>query len=219
MPLYDFLAPVYDLALERIFRPFRALALERLPEARGASVLDLACGTGQNFHFLADRIGQQGRLVGVDISAGMLRRARRCATQIAWSNVSLLQLDAAQLSAAELETRSGLSAVDGVICTHGFTSMREWRRAFDASWKLLRPGGAYLIHDVDGTKQNLHVRAVERATRCDFSQAVWQPLQEAGVDFQMDYLDPSAHLFGGRLFVAYGRKPSVTTQPSHVSPD
>jgi ubiquinone/menaquinone biosynthesis C-methylase UbiE len=212
MVLYDFVAPAYDLVFESIYHPYRTRALEMLPKMRGASVLDLACGTGQNFPLLAERVGAEGKIIGVDISSGMVRRARRRAELIRQPKVSLMRMDAARLEPEVLEAQTGLSSVDIVICTYGFTAMPEWRAAFHASWKLLKTGGGYLIHDIDGAKRNLHVFAVELATRSDFSQKVWQPLQQAGVDFQMDYIDPSAHLFGGRLFVAYGEKPPATTR-------
>jgi ubiquinone/menaquinone biosynthesis C-methylase UbiE len=202
MVLYDFLAPAYDPVFESIYRPFRKRALELLPTLNGATVLDLACGTGQNFSLLADRIGDRGKIIGVDISSGMLTLARRRTTL-----AGLLQIDATQLSATSFRDQTGLSSVDGVICTYGFTAMRDWEAAYTASWALLKPGGVYLIHDIDGQKRTLHSFAVEMATRCDFSQKVWQPLQRKSLDFRMDYLDPSAHLFGGRLFVASGTKP------------
>jgi ubiquinone/menaquinone biosynthesis C-methylase UbiE len=203
MVLYDYLAPAYDPAFKAIYRPFRARAMELLPAISGACVLDLACGTGQNFPFLAERIGARGKIIGVDLSAGMLRRANKTKLQ----NVSLLHADAALLNRSELESQTGVASVDLVVCCYGFTAMRSWKSAFSSSWKLLRPGGGYLIHDIDGQKRNLHTRAVEWATRCDFSQKVWQPLQESCPDFRMDYIEPSAHLFGGRLFAAYGTKP------------
>jgi ubiquinone/menaquinone biosynthesis C-methylase UbiE len=211
MVLYDFLAPAYDPAFKSIYRPFRTRALELLPALGGACVLDLACGTGQNFPFLAQRIGPRGKIVGVDISSGMLRRARQRTTRAALPNVSLLQMDAACLSSSRLEAQTGLASVDFVICTYGFTVMRAWRSIFWPSWEILRPGGGYLIHDIDGQRRNLHTVAVEWATRCDFSQRVWRPLQSVCADFRMDYIEPSAHLFGGRLFVALGTKPSTTT--------
>jgi len=212
MPLYDFLAPAYDPVFESIYRPFRARALEMLPAMAGAAVLDLACGTGQNFPLLAARIGGQGKIIGVDISSGMLRRARKRSQRMAVAQpsapkVSLVQADAARLSPALLEGQTGLSAVDFVVCSYGFTSMRGWEAAFSASWNLLRPGGGYLLHDIDAGTRNFHVFAVEMATRSDFSQKVWRPLQNVCADFRMDYIDPSAHLYGGRLFAAYGAKP------------
>jgi S-adenosylmethionine-diacylgycerolhomoserine-N-methlytransferase len=214
MVLYDFLAPAYDFAFESIYRPYRARALELLPEMRGASVLDLACGTGQNFPLLAARVGVEGKIIGVDNSSGMLRRAARRAARAGMSRVSLIEMDAACLDPVLLEAQAGRSAVDFVVCTYSFTSMPAWKAAFYASWELLKPGGGYLIHDIDGTKRNFHVFAVELATRSDFSQKIWQPLEEAGFDFRMDYLDPSAHLFGGRLFAAYAEKPPVPTRSS-----
>ena len=196
MNLYDFLAPAYDPAFAAIYRPFRERALDGLPALPGATVLDLACGTGQNFPRLAECIGARGKIIGVDISAGMLRRAARRGLQ----NVTLRQCDAAKGLGME-------EHIDAVVCTYGFTAMRDWRGAFAASWDALAPGGIYLIHDIDGQRRNLHTRAVELATRCDFSGKVWQPLEQMGADFRMDYLEPSAHLFGGRLFVALGTKP------------
>ena len=214
MPLYDFLAPAYDPILESIYLPFRKRALAMLPAMDGATVLDLACGTGQNFPLLAERIGAQGKIIGVDISSGMLRRAQRRIARDHLSNVSLVERDAALLSPATLQAQTGLSVVDVIVCTYGFTSMPQWETAFHASLRLLRPGGGYLIHDIDAESRNFHVFAVEMATRSHFSQKVWQPLQSACIDFRMDYIDPSAHLFGGRLFVAYGTIPPLTAQTS-----
>jgi ubiquinone/menaquinone biosynthesis C-methylase UbiE len=206
MLLYDFVAPAYDPIFESIYRPFRTRALGRLPFADGATVLDLACGTGQNFPLLAERIGVKGEIIGVDISSGMLRRARHRVEQSGWRNVSLIAMDAARGSDYE-----ALAPVDFVVCTYGFTSMPVWEKAFRHSWALLKPGGGYLIHDIDADQRNWHVWAVECATRSRFSDEVWQPLQSECRDFRMDYLDPSAHLFGGRLFVAYGTKPATMT--------
>ncbi len=220
MTLYDFLALAYDPVFEGIYRPFRTRALEQFPAMEGASVLDLACGTGQNFPLLAERIGAEGKIIGVDVSSGMLYRARRRAKRLGLPNVSLLQMDTANLSASAIEAQTGLSRVDFVVCTYGFTAMRNWKVAFFASWNLLKPGGSYLIHDIDAEKRTPHSFAVELVTRCDFSQGVWKPLQAAGTDFRMDYLDPSAHLFGGRLFVACATKPPRMAGDSpHVPSD
>jgi ubiquinone/menaquinone biosynthesis C-methylase UbiE len=212
MVLYDFLAPAYDPVFERIFRPFREGALEKLTPQRGARVLDLACGTGQNFPLLARRLGSEGHLIGLDISRGMLDRARRRSLPDS-PRVSLIRGDSVQLTPALLERETGADSVDFVICTYGLTSMRNPGAAFRASWNVLKPGGGYLINDVHASARTLHARAVELATRSRYGAQAWQPLQEASSDFRMDYLDPSAHLFGGRVFVAWGTKPRAATPP------
>jgi ubiquinone/menaquinone biosynthesis C-methylase UbiE len=55
-----------------------------LVEAAGVQprtrVLDVACGTGAVTRLLADRVGQIGRVVGLDFNAGMLAAARVAVT-------------------------------------------------------------------------------------------------------------------------------------------
>ena len=210
MVLYDFLAPAYDPVFEKIYRPFRERALEKLSPLPGARVLDLACGTGQNFPLLARSMGPQGHLIGVDISSGMLDRARRRPLPDG-PRVSLIRGDSTELTPALLQTETGADSVDFVICSYGLTSMSDPVAAFRASWEVLKPGGGYLINDVHASPRTLHARAVELATRSRFNEQAWQPLREAASDFRMDYLDPSAHLFGGRVFVAWGTKPRAAT--------
>ncbi len=205
MPLYDFLAPVYDLAFEKIYLPFRRQALAQLSVPEGGTVLDLACGTGQNFPQLAAQIGPRGHIIGLDISTGMLRRAQQRAAADG-IKITLIRANAAELTPFLLQTETGLSQVDAILCTDGFTAMAGYERAFHASWNLLKPGGTYLIHDIHAAEPSLHTRAFEVGTFTRIHEPVWSLLQSVAADFRMDYLDPSAHLFGGRLFIARGTK-------------
>jgi ubiquinone/menaquinone biosynthesis C-methylase UbiE len=208
MPLYDFLAPSYDLAFEKIYLPFRRRALARLDIAPETCVLDLACGTGQNFPILAEQLNERGHLIGLDVSRGMLRRARRRALALREGpKITLIHADAVCLTPALLETEAGVVQADLVLSTYSLTAMRDPGPAFHASWNVLRPGGTFLIHDIHASERTLHARAVEAVTRSNFSDKTWRLLAGACPDFRMDYLDPSAHLFGGRLFVAWGTKP------------
>lgn len=51
--------------------------VERLGNLDGATVLNVGCGTGNNFPLLVPRVGVTGHVIGVDYSAGMLARAER----------------------------------------------------------------------------------------------------------------------------------------------
>ena len=207
MPLYDYLAPAYDLAFEKIYRPFRQRALAQFSAPESSTVRDLACGTGQNFPNIAPRIGLRGHIIGLDVSSGMLRRARKRIEALPTApRCTLIHANATQLTPTLLEAHTGLTQVDAITCSYGFTSMADPEAAFWAAWKILRPGGSFLILDILAAKRTFHARAVELATRSCFTDAAWQPLRCASPDFRMDYLDPSAHLFGGRLFVASGTK-------------
>jgi ubiquinone/menaquinone biosynthesis C-methylase UbiE len=57
--------------------PFGRQAMARLGVARGERVVDVGCGCGQTLLELADLVGPEGRVLGVDISAPMLERARQ----------------------------------------------------------------------------------------------------------------------------------------------
>ena len=79
--LYDELAPSYDV-LASVYRLVgsRRLAedgMRRLELSPGDTVVDLGCGTGINLPRLAEAVGPRGRVVGVDVSSGMLAEARR----------------------------------------------------------------------------------------------------------------------------------------------
>src|ERR1043166_3131160 len=52
------------------------LAMQRAAVQPGERVLDVGCGCGQTTLELAERVGPQGAVLGVDISAPMLARAR-----------------------------------------------------------------------------------------------------------------------------------------------
>lgn len=101
---------------------------------RGDRILDAGVGTGFAAIAAALRAGPTGRVVGVDLSAGMLQQARVALEAMALTNVELRQADACELR----ELSSG--TFDVVICAASLLYMpvqralSEWRR-------LLRPGG------------------------------------------------------------------------------
>src|ERR1700727_1969698 len=82
-------APGYPQRAQRL-RAVQALGLRP-----GDSVIDIACGTGLNFPLIQEVIGPGGRIVGVDLTDAMLACAQDRIATNGWSNVSLVQADAA----------------------------------------------------------------------------------------------------------------------------
>lgn len=78
--LYDRIAPGYDalVATYQLLgaRRLGARAIDLLDLQPGDTVVDLGCGTGANLDGLAGAVGRTGRVVGVDLSPGMLDQAR-----------------------------------------------------------------------------------------------------------------------------------------------
>jgi ubiquinone/menaquinone biosynthesis C-methylase UbiE len=80
--------------------PYRREAVNKLAPRPDDVVLDVGCGTGLNFARLVQRIGEGGRLVGIDLSPDMLARARERVERAAWRNVTLLEASAEQVDPA-----------------------------------------------------------------------------------------------------------------------
>jgi ubiquinone/menaquinone biosynthesis C-methylase UbiE len=85
---YRQLAAGYD-ASSRHETPLRLRTIDLLHLAEGASVLDVACGTGLSFAALVERVGVQGRVVGVEVSPEMAALGRARAQREGWRNVAV----------------------------------------------------------------------------------------------------------------------------------
>ena len=69
-------------------------AMDALAPARGQTVLDIGCGAGQTVLQLADRVGEVGRVVGVDVGPRVFAVARSRTPHL--TSVRLLQEGAAK---------------------------------------------------------------------------------------------------------------------------
>jgi S-adenosylmethionine-diacylgycerolhomoserine-N-methlytransferase len=149
---YRRLAPIYERTLgERwLYALARRRAIELLRLAPGATVVDIACGTGLNFPLIEERIGPSGSLIGVDLTAGMLRRAGARVQRSGWSNVTLVQDNATSLTRDRLEQVGALPTakpVDAVLCTLGMSVIPQPEAAWQAMLALVRPGGGAAVMD------------------------------------------------------------------------
>jgi ubiquinone/menaquinone biosynthesis C-methylase UbiE len=63
----------YDLIAGRSKKKFREKGLEILNAKPGESFLELGCGTGHNLLALAQKVGSSDRVLGIDLSEGMLQ--------------------------------------------------------------------------------------------------------------------------------------------------
>lgn len=74
---YDHLSAFYDWIAEASEGRPRRRAIQALSVAPGERVLEIGVGTGRALPSLARGAGPQGQVLGIDISAGMLRVAQR----------------------------------------------------------------------------------------------------------------------------------------------
>lgn len=206
MSWYDFFSLFYDRTLEDRYAPFRSKAFTTESLGQGSVVLDLACGTGQNFPYLHNVLGQNVQILGVDLSKGMLKRAEKRIKKEGWQKTTCLQKSALSLSKEDLQEHLGQSKVDIIVCSLGLTAFPDWEQAFANSFDLLKPGGRYLIFDVHAETRSFNTKTVEFVARADILRRVWEPLETQASDFSMEFLDNSIKEFGGKLFFATGTK-------------
>ena len=74
---YDKISGVYDLLAEHSEGPVRQTGLDKLALAPGERVLEIGYGTGHCLVQLAEAVGPEGKVFGIDLSEGMRARARR----------------------------------------------------------------------------------------------------------------------------------------------
>lgn len=92
--VYEKLSGVYDLTFGPTLHPGRLQALERMAIDAGASVLEVGVGTGINLG-LYPRACQ---VTGIDLSTGMLDKARERIQKKGLRNCRVMEMDAAALS-------------------------------------------------------------------------------------------------------------------------
>jgi ubiquinone/menaquinone biosynthesis C-methylase UbiE len=121
-------------------RAQRRRAVHALGLSPGDSVVDIACGTGLNFSLIEQVIGPGGRIVGVDLTDAMLAQARHRIEANGWSNVTLVQADAAEF---EFPTE-----VDAILSTYALTQVPECGEVIAHGAAALSGGGRWVVLDL-----------------------------------------------------------------------
>ena len=107
---------------------------------RGETVLDLGSGAGYDAFRAAEAVGPSGTVIGVDMTAAMLARARRAALERGLSNVRFVEGTLEDLPLAD-------ASVDVVISNCVVNLCADVPRVLGEAHRVLRPGGRVRISD------------------------------------------------------------------------
>jgi phosphatidylethanolamine/phosphatidyl-N-methylethanolamine N-methyltransferase len=127
-------APVYDLVFGAVFDPGRKASIGAA-ERVGGRILDVGVGTGIS---LAD-YSRNNRVVGVDYSEPMLRRARERLAEQALNHVDGLVV----MDAERLGFRNG--AFDAVVAQFVITAVPNPEGTLDEFARVTKPGGEIIL--------------------------------------------------------------------------
>ncbi len=133
--IYDVHAMFYDATFGRLVRRRIARAIEHMNIAPADRILDMGIGTGVSLDYYPP---DRGRVVGIDLSGGMLRKAREKIRERGLTNAFAIQADALHLPFAD-------DTFDHVFMSHVISVVSDPYRLIEEAQRVARPGARIVI--------------------------------------------------------------------------
>ena len=141
---YAFWAPVYDFVFGAVFERGRQAAIDAA-ERVGGRILEVGVGTGISL----PGYSSANRIVGIDLSEPMLRKAQERVAELSLHNVVRLEvMDAEHLSFTD-------ASFDVVVAHYVVSTVPNPEAALDEFARVLRPGGEIILVSRVGAEAGL----------------------------------------------------------------
>jgi SAM-dependent methyltransferase len=111
----------------------------------GETGVDLGSGRGNDVFKISEKVGADGWAIGVDISEGMLDKARARAEELNLQNVSFIK---SQLESIGLENEAADFVISNCTINHSQDKESVWKEVN----RILKKGGRFVISDIYSLK-------------------------------------------------------------------
>lgn len=132
-PIFYYLFSIIGQTTEN--SAYRKESIDLLGLNPNSTVLDAACGIGDNFKLIERYLHNDGQLIGVDISPESLRLAKGKIARNRWKNVKLVNLSFTDYNPDIL--------FDAILCTYAKEIIPYYKLAIDIIFNLLKPNGRF----------------------------------------------------------------------------
>ena len=141
--VYSTYAGFYDHIFGRIFHESRESAVRRLEIKPAEHILEVGVGTGIALPYYPDHC----KVVGIDLSEGMLTKAKERQEAYQLGNVTLLQMDAGQMDFPD-------DCFDTVMAAYVVTAVPDYRKVMMEMIRVCKAGGRIVMlnHFSNGNK-------------------------------------------------------------------
>ena len=129
---YDKRSDVYDNHVWA--REWSIQTVDFCPPKAGEKILDIACGSGTIAFYIADKVGPEGSITGVDFSTGMIHRCYEKLKETNFTNLEFVYGDVEKLDFPS-------NSFDRMYCSAGLPWLINPQAALRHWFELLRPGG------------------------------------------------------------------------------
>lgn len=144
----EWLKPILSNIHPDVLARYYGCGLVAPEDLTGLTILDLGCGTGRDVYALAQMVGPQGKVIGVDMTPEQLDTARDYqeyhAEKFGYSNVEFYEGFIETLDQLPLEAGS----VDVVVSNCVVNLAADKSKVLTGVRRLLKPGGEFYFSDI-----------------------------------------------------------------------